>query len=631
MNMTMNTLNGIGTLMTYQRSANDIWKLGDNEAPPEYTEAAFDEFDQALPFNSHFYAGTPVAEFPKELNDDNFQQVYIHFNLTEKEAASDQLLFLDTLYSTHDNVPYFDLMIRIGKSMNDLGDLGKYRFSSDGSYPEERYILVPEKYLEPGENLILFENANPAGSGHWIVWDSLRFGDLKKAYYQWYDMNGRVGSGEKDHLVPSIDNAWLAASLITIREYARENGESDMVGLSDALLKGIDLTMWYNYTDHRFFLGDINDPQKGTIADHYSNENRIINFLARAMGQINKTEFRSSIDALERSDGTYGNITVPAVNWDGSYFTYTSSALFIMEKDTAYLKTIENATKAQIIYANDRVYPCWGISDAVSPDDPDVYLDLGAPPAAGKYNDRGVLAPYVSAMALINNNTELQDKAIANVGCLKNISELYDTRYGFRDSINVSSNRTSRKFLTLDQEWIFLSLADYKNGTIWRYFYNDIGVKTAHEEMFGSVIADCGPDKLRCENVGAPVQFNGSASNDPDGAVISYYWEFGDGTNGTGVAPVHKYSTYRWNGTAYQPFIVNLKVTDNDGLANSTSQKIVIWIAGDANGDGKVNILDASVVGLNWAKINECADLNNDGKVNILDASIIGLNWGKNA
>ncbi len=124
---------------------------------------------------------------------------------------------------------------------------------------------------------------------------------------------------------------------------------------------------------------------------------------------------------------------------------------------------------------------------------------------------------------------------------------------------------------------------------------------------------------------------NGTATYDHDGSIILYTWDFGDGTNGTGAAPTHKYSTYRWNGTAYLPFTVNLTVTDNEGLTNSTSQKVIIWIAGDSNGDGKVNILDASLVGLRWNSnpADPCADLNNDVKVNILDASIIGLNWGK--
>lgn len=131
--------------------------------------------------------------------------------------------------------------------------------------------------------------------------------------------------------------------------------------------------------------------------------------------------------------------------------------------------------------------------------------------------------------------------------------------------------------------------------------------------------------------MGSPVQFDGSASSDPEGSIVSYSWEFGDGTTGIGVAPKHTYSTHRWNGSAYLPLTVNLTVIDNAGLTNTTSQKVVIWIAGDANGDGKVSIIDASFVGLRWGSNDACADLNNDGKVNILDASIIGLNWGKTA
>jgi chitodextrinase len=164
--------------------------------------------------------------------------------------------------------------------------------------------------------------------------------------------------------------------------------------------------------------------------------------------------------------------------------------------------------------------------------------------------------------------------------------------------------------------------------------FNEIWVNATARTLPSSAVqpvADCGADKLGCENVGGKVQFNGSASYDPDGSIVSYYWEFGDGATGMGVAPNHTYAAYRWNGSAYQPFRVNLTVTDSSGLTNRTSQNMSIWIAGDANGDGKVKILDASVVGLKWNGNDPCADLNNDGKVNILDASIIGLNWGKSA
>jgi len=53
---------------------------------------------------------------------------------------------------------------------------------------------------------------------------------------------------------------------------------------------------------------------------------------------------------------------------------------------------------------------------------------------------------------------------------------------------------------------------------------------------------------------------------------------------------------------------------------------------GDANGDGLVNIKDATLVSLNWGKTGATlaqGDLNGDGLVNIKDATLVSLNWGK--
>lgn len=53
-------------------------------------------------------------------------------------------------------------------------------------------------------------------------------------------------------------------------------------------------------------------------------------------------------------------------------------------------------------------------------------------------------------------------------------------------------------------------------------------------------------------------------------------------------------------------------------------------VAGDVNGDGKVNIQDATLISINWNKTPATlaeGDLNNDSKVNIQDATIVALNW----
>jgi len=62
------------------------------------------------------------------------------------------------------------------------------------------------------------------------------------------------------------------------------------------------------------------------------------------------------------------------------------------------------------------------------------------------------------------------------------------------------------------------------------------------------------------------VLFDADASYDPDGDLITYAWEFGDGTSGVGRAASHTYAA----GT-YQ---VTLRVVDPEGLMGTTTETI---------------------------------------------------------
>jgi hypothetical protein len=179
-------------------------------------------------------------------------------------------------------------------------------------------------------------------------------------------------------------------------------------------------------------------------------------------------------------------------------------------------------------------------------------------------------------------------------------------------------------------------------------------------------------DALLCVNVTNP--------QEEMGWNISYVrWSFGDGQYGTseGGLPCdptagvccncknHSYISWIYNASGsvmprpdhngnphvvrYDPFNASVTVTDDGNPALSHTAFFDVWVfmAGDANGDAKVNILDAVWIGKHfneqcnggatccdykWSSNQPSgADLNNDCTINILDAVIVGTLWGHTA
>jgi PKD repeat protein len=65
------------------------------------------------------------------------------------------------------------------------------------------------------------------------------------------------------------------------------------------------------------------------------------------------------------------------------------------------------------------------------------------------------------------------------------------------------------------------------------------------------------------------VEFDGSGSSDPDGSIVSYDWDFGDGSNGSGVRPTHAYAS---KGT----YNVSLTVTDDSNAVDSSQTTVSV-------------------------------------------------------
>ncbi|PVX25129.1 MAG: hypothetical protein CW691_05535 [Candidatus Bathyarchaeum sp.] len=68
-------------------------------------------------------------------------------------------------------------------------------------------------------------------------------------------------------------------------------------------------------------------------------------------------------------------------------------------------------------------------------------------------------------------------------------------------------------------------------------------------------------------SINETVVFDASASIDPDGSITDYFWDFGDGTTGTGQTAAHSYDSN-------SSYTVVLTVTDDGGLTDVTTRTI---------------------------------------------------------
>jgi serine protease len=112
------------------------------------------------------------------------------------------------------------------------------------------------------------------------------------------------------------------------------------------------------------------------------------------------------------------------------------------------------------------------------------------------------------------------------------------------------------------------------------------------EEVNDAPVADAGLDQSVAP--GETVNFDGSGSDDIDDAIVSYHWNFGDGSTGSGVTVTHEYSS---DGV----FNVTLTVTDASGATGEDTAVVTVLTRTITEVHVSGISMDLTKYGANWA------------------------------
>ncbi|MEM9490371.1 MAG: PKD domain-containing protein, partial [Myxococcota bacterium] len=166
---------------------------------------------------------------------------------------------------------------------------------------------------------------------------------------------------------------------------------------------------------------------------------------------------------------------------------------------------------------------------------PDLAVDLGLPAADFSYATTGLTVTFT------DNSVDIDGTVVA-------------WAWDFGDGNTSNLQNPTHTYGSTGLYSVTLTVTDDEGQS--DTFVQEVAVGEPPEPIFTFTVID------------RTVQF-ADASSDPDGLVVSWSWDFGDGNTSTLQNPSH---TYAGSGT----YTVSLTATDNDGITATVSQDVLI-------------------------------------------------------
>jgi|GEM_PF-5640625 len=301
--------------------------------------------------------------------------------------------------------------------------------------------------------------------------DQNSFNGLLYQFYSNTDLT--VGGGAEDKRVASIENGYLVLGLLTLKQYFISHGDDELVQKIDDILSNLNLRAFWDEDSKMFFHGAIDNPRGGLLWDRFSSEGRVLNYAARALGQLSEEEFHASLDAPGAPTGEYDGIVVPFMNFDGSYFTYLSPGIFVREDATPYQTTINQASLAAVRYSENNGFLGFGFTDTFGIDA--AYTLVGSPPAENNEQFGSLVSPHALALALNTNSVNEALHVLKEIRV--DVPSVYGTS-GFVDAYEADPDNPQFKEVSpvvssLSTSYIVLAVSQYRTNMIQSYLYQD--------------------------------------------------------------------------------------------------------------------------------------------------------------
>jgi hypothetical protein len=361
-------------------------------------------------------------------------------------------------------------------------------------------------------------------------------------FYNWYDhrdgtkLTTDPATGDpRDPILSSVDNAWLATGLKIVRTAVPE-----LSARAGAIYDSMDFGFYYRPDVNRilFNYSPAHPDQSPCCYDTVVSESRIADYVGIAKGDLPRKEyygrwrtfpatcdysfqetrpsgFTRTYDGVSVYDGSYpyaGTRLTPS--WGGSMFEALMPALFVPEERWgagSWRENHPNTVDAQIDHGL-RVagYGIWGFSPSNTPEggygvygvdaagmDPGgmasnedgTLVDhgfAGCPgrpavpdPAQSAYKN-GVVTPHAAFLALRYRPRA----ALTDLRRLEAKPHMYG-RWGFRDSINVTTGRPSAAYLSLDQGMIMAALGNALGHDVIRRDFATADLRKAIRPVLG--------------------------------------------------------------------------------------------------------------------------------------------------